>query len=397
MSTVLADAQAVLQAVEEFKTRGRDAFLEEHGFARAHQYYLQVDRRLYDAKAIADVAFGLGRHRDVTAAQVISGGRAHSNKMLSDLGFTIIDGRPTTVEGELAWRLAVWAHLQETEEDLTRVSPRAIRAFDAFGGAQGIWVNSKRTSLVHKGGVTVGVMHSGEHYPDDLSEDGALYQYPLTQRPAGRDASEIAATKAAAELELPIFVIAKPTPQSDVRIVQLAWVEGWQDESRTFLLTYGQSPPQQVLRADHSDAAPFKLTGSRSRQAQRNVRVRPGQARFKLQVFQRYSPRCPLSGIAVPEMLEAAHLRPVAQDGTDDPRNGLPLNAALHRAFDAHLFGIEPHTLTVVPRPQGPTLEELGITTPHLRDLPRPPRTEALEWRFADWQQRLRSKEQSLV
>ncbi|MDF9815961.1 HNH endonuclease [Streptomyces sp. SPB162] len=397
MSTVLSDADSVLKAVEEFKASGRDSFLKEHGFSRARQYYLQLDGRLYDAKAIANVAFGGGHQRDVAAAQVISGGRARSNKMLSDLGFTIVDGRPTTVEGELAWRLAVWKHLQETEEDLTRVSPSAYRAFDAFAGGQGIWVDSKRTSLLRKGGITVGVMHSGEHYPDDLSEDGALYQYPLTRRPAGRDDSEIAATKAAAELELPIFVIAKPTPQSNVRIVQLAWVEGWQDESRTFLLTYGQSPPQQILRADHSDEVPFTLTGSRSRQARRNVRVRPGQARFKLQVFQRYFPRCPLSGIAVPEMLEAAHLRPVAQDGTDDPRNGLPLNAALHRAFDAHLFGIEPHTLSVIPRPQGPTLEELGITTPHLRDLPHPPRQEALEWRYADWLERMRLKDQPLL
>ncbi|WP_326673064.1 HNH endonuclease signature motif containing protein [Streptomyces canus] len=87
-------------------------------------------------------------------------------------------------------------------------------------------------------------------------------------------------------------------------------------------------------------------------------------------------------------MIEAAHLRPDAEDGTDDPRNGLPLNAALHRAYDAHLFAIEPETLSVATRPQGPTVEELGIVTPHLRELPRRPQAEALRWRYREWQSR---------
>jgi putative restriction endonuclease len=102
-------------------------------------------------------------------------------------------------------------------------------------------------------------------------------------------------------------------------------------------------------------------------------------------VFQRYGPRCPLSGLAVPEMIEAAHIRPDSEDGTDDPRNGLPISASLHRAFDAYLFSIEPDSLNVVARPQGPTLAEMGITVTHLRDLPKLPHREALVWRHQEW------------
>ena len=88
-------------------------------------------------------------------------------------------------------------------------------------------------------------------------------------------------------------------------------------------------------------------------------------------------------------MIDAAHLQGDADNGSSDPRNGIPLNAALHRAFDAYLFAFDPETLKVVIRPQGPTLQELGITRPHLRDLPRKPHPEALKWRYEAWLARL--------
>ncbi|MFF8284097.1 HNH endonuclease [Streptomyces albus] len=380
--TRLTDASIVRRVVKEYDASGRDTFLDEHGFERANQYYLQVDGRLYDAKAIANVAYRY--EHQAPDAPVISGGQSHSNRLLERLGFTVIDGRPTTVEGERAWRLAVWSHLQLTE-DPTRVPPGVVRAFGVYGGGQGIWVDKARTEAVHEDGVTMGVLHTGAHYPDDISDDDVIYHYPTTGRRGGRDESEIAATKAAAVLNLPVFVIAKPTPRSNVRIVRLAWVEGWEERSRIFLITFGDSEPANLLTEDRSDEQPFSLTGNRSRNSRRNVRERPGQRRFKLRVFQRYGPRCFLSGIAVPEMIEAAHFRPDADDGTDDPRNGIPLNAALHRAFDAYLFAIEPETLNVITRPEGPTLEQLGITTPHLRGLIHRPHVEALRWRYNEW------------
>ncbi|MFB6983973.1 HNH endonuclease [Streptomyces scopuliridis] len=389
-TTGLTDASIVRRVVKEYDASGRDDFLNEHGFERANQYYLQVDGRLYDAKAIANVAYRY-ENQDPDA-RVISGGRDHSNRLLERLGFTVIDGRPTTVEGERAWRLAAWSHLQLTE-DITRVPPGVLRSFGVYGGAQGVWVDKARTEAVHEAGVTMGVLHTGAHYPDDISDDDVIYHYPTTDRAPGRDESEIAATKAAAALKLPLFVIAKPTPRSNVRIVRLAWVEGWEERSRIFLITFADSRPESILTEDHSDEQPFSLTGNRSRSSRRDVRERPGQRRFKLRVFQRYGPRCPLSGIAVPEMIEAAHFRPDAEDGTDDPRNGMPLNAALHRAFDAHLFAIEPDTLDVVTRPEGPTLEQLGIITPHLRGLTHLPHAEALRWRYTEWLSRTGSRQ----
>lgn len=375
--------EAVLKTLDEYDRVGQGTFLADHGFEKPRQFYVQHNGKLYEAKAIANVAY---RHQHgVPPDPVISGGRAHSNRLLGELGFAIFDGRPQTVEGERTWRRAVWSHLRTTNADLNRVPASALREFGVYGDGQGIWADVARTAALRTGGVAMGVLHTGAHYPDDLTEESGLYRDPNTAKPPGRDAQEINAMKAAAALQLPIFVLAEPAPRSEWRIVRLAWVEGWDDRSSTFLLSYDEAPPEQVLSEDHSDEEPFVLTGNGSRRERRSVRVRPGQSRFQLRVFQRYSPRCPLSGVSVPEMLEAAHLRPVADDGTNDPRNGLPLNAALHRAFDAYLFAFEPETLEVVTGPGGPTLAQLGITTPNLRDLARRPHEEALRWRYDQW------------
>jgi hypothetical protein len=268
------------------------------------------------------------------------------------------------------------------------LEPSTLRRFGVYGGAQGVWVNSKRTQALDDRGITVGVLNTGLHYADDFTDKDVLYHYPRTNRPPGRDRSEIEATKAAGEHRIPVFVISHPTPHSSRRNVQLGWVEGWDDGSELFLITFNQDAPINLLDADRSEEEEFKLLGNNRRRKTRTVTERPSQGRFKLKVLQRYGSRCPLSGVAVPEMLDAAHLVPHSQDGTDDPRNGIPLNAALHRAFDAHLFAINPDTYEVVTKPRGPSLDELGITTPTLKLLRKLPHPDALIRRYDDWRRR---------
>jgi hypothetical protein len=62
--------------------------------------------------------------------------------------------------------------------------------------------------------VTVGVLNTGRHYADAFSKDDALYHYPHTNRPGGRDRSEIQATKAAGDHRVPVFVIQSSAVQS---------------------------------------------------------------------------------------------------------------------------------------------------------------------------------------
>jgi len=56
--------------------------------------------------------------------------------------------------------------------------------------------------------------------------------------------------------------------------------------------------------------------------------------------------------IATPASLyevEAAHVVPVSEGGTDDIRNGLALAQTLHWAFDRGLFGILPNRTIYLP------------------------------------------------
>ncbi|MDH2387615.1 HNH endonuclease signature motif containing protein [Streptomyces sp. HNM0663] len=377
----LSDRTAVEKALAEFDDRGGIAFRKRYGFGPSTQYYVCHTDRLYDAKAIAGVAYG--HQHPATGALAndqFDGGEAATNKVLRALGFTVLDSHAQTVEQERAWRFAVWANLVERRDDNGLLTADAVRDVGAYGNFRGIWSDLSRTKKVHPSGVTMGLKHTGQHYPDDLSETGVLYHYPVTKA-RGRDLAEVNATKAAAELRLPVFVIGEV---GELRKVQLAWVEGWEDESSLFLVEFGEKAPERIIDRDRSDDEPFSLEGNRSRKRASSVTVRPDQARFKLEVFRRYGPRCPLSGIAVPQMIEAAHLRGDADGGSSDARNGLPMNAALHRAFDAHLFAIHPDTLAVEVRPEGPTLDELGIIHPRL-DLPRPPHRDALAWRYKEW------------
>ena len=53
-------------------------------------------------------------------------------------------------------------------------------------------------------GVTIGVLHTGRHYDDDLAANCIEYHYPKTRSP-GTDAAEVQATKNAAELNFPVL------------------------------------------------------------------------------------------------------------------------------------------------------------------------------------------------
>ena len=79
----LTDAGAVQRAMHEFDG-GRDAFLSEHHFGPADQYYVQFNSRLYDAKvspALRTAASSLTAAPSLTAASaaVRAGTRAGSS------------------------------------------------------------------------------------------------------------------------------------------------------------------------------------------------------------------------------------------------------------------------------------------------------------------------------
>lgn len=80
------------------------------------------------------------------------------------------------------------------------------------------------------------------------------------------------------------------------------------------------------------------------------VRVRVNQGFFRAAVLAAYDLRCCISGLAVPELLNASHIVPWATDKVNrvNPRNGLCLNALLDRAFDRGLLTVLPNYIVKV-------------------------------------------------
>ena len=284
-----------------------------------------------------------------------------------------------TVADELSRRLMLWE--QVSAADTKNSDPSTLRSARIYGGAQGIWVDKATTGPVSPDGqgVAVSILHTGRHYPDDLSEDGVIYHYPTTNRPSGRDAAEVQATKNARVLSLPLFVILPGIDSAAKRSVQLGWVVDFDDENKQFLILFGEDKPEYQSAA--SQETPFALTGG-STPRKTTAKVRPNQQRFRFQVLAKYGCKCGVCAITHPNLMKAAHICGKAHNGSDDWRNGLALCSTHHDAFDAHLFAIHPETLAIATMP-GVSPQSVGITAKTLTPIHQKPHPEALSWRFA--------------
>lgn len=69
---------------------------------------------------------------------------------------------------------------------------------------------------------------------------------------------------------------------------------------------------------------------------------RIGQSSFRVLVTDAYQRRCAITGEKTLVTLEAAHIKPYADEGTHDISNGLLLRADFHRLFDVGLVGVTP-------------------------------------------------------
>lgn len=86
----ITSRQAILEAVAEFDRIGRDTFLGKYGFGQAREYFLEVDGRLYDSKAIVGAAHSMQfPSQGPLRPEDFSGGYATVQRLLEGLGFVI--------------------------------------------------------------------------------------------------------------------------------------------------------------------------------------------------------------------------------------------------------------------------------------------------------------------
>ncbi|MBD2425009.1 HNH endonuclease [Phormidium sp. FACHB-1136] len=132
------------------------------------------------------------------------------------------------------------------------------------------------------------------------------------------------------------------------------------DEGRTFLYSipdsirqliesfsqenYSESPEleEEISRIDNKEF-PFCEKENPVEQRKRllkSIAIRQGQPRFRRNLIDRYG-CCLISGCSVKDTLEAAHIHPYAENGTNHISNGLLLRADFHTLFDLYLLAID--------------------------------------------------------
>ena len=86
----LTDPAAVISALAEFDTLGREAFLEKYGFGHAYKYWIERDGHRYDAKAVIGAARGFQYpERGPLRSEEFSSSERAVRDLLEGIGFTV--------------------------------------------------------------------------------------------------------------------------------------------------------------------------------------------------------------------------------------------------------------------------------------------------------------------
>jgi hypothetical protein len=276
-------------------------------------------------------------------------------------------------------RLDLWKkHLErgKSEDDWMYIQDSGF-----YGGQPGIYYEESTTKeLTSDGsGIALGIMHRDGY--DDIERDtgSLIYEHQEKHKP---DSDSIKSLQHACKNMMPVFVITKAKPKR--WHVQIAWIVECHVSDGLSLICFSRHDGESL--GDISDEEEFRLNAERPGKhwimVYRSLRDR----KFKKGLLSFYNNRCVLTGVSIADVLDGAHIRGVAEDGSDDIRNGLLLCANVHRAFDAHLFAIHPETLEITDRTDGELLKELHIDANaliHIRDGGgHVPHRDALDWRW---------------
>ena len=157
---------------------------------------------------------------------------------------------------------------------------------------------------------------------------------------------------AAQDLELLVFYRNRKYefPGAGFRYLGVFEYVSHQKASPTSFVLHKVLADDQIISAEQADSEPFdpdSIEDARERIA-RTVAQRRGQQAFRDALLGAYGARCAISGCAVKDVLEAAHITPYRGDATNAISNGLLLRSDLHTLFDCGLVTIDPETMQVV-------------------------------------------------
>lgn len=97
----------------------------------------------------------------------------------------------------------------------------------------------------------------------------------------------------------------------------------------------------RTLEIIRTQGVASELERKRTRESHRNSNSRPHQAQFRKDVLDACQ-RCIITNVSMPEVLEAAHIKPYKYNGEDTIANGFAMRTDIHLLFDTGHLRISP-------------------------------------------------------
>jgi len=288
------------------------------------------------------------------------------------------------IHAERQRRSVMWDAVQRIQQERPLTADE-VREIGCYNGARGIWRGKASTAhLTESGhGVCVGISSRGK-YEDEIGEETGTYDYPSTQATT-YDQGDIDAMRAALSLGMPLFLIRDTNAKGALvqgkgprrRVDRVEFVAD-DPLSRSLVFTFSLGGRSDYVLPQDEEGSCFQARETKQRQSNSKKR---SQAAFRAAVISRYGDRRCCLCDAPPEVIEAAHIVPVSNDGSDWGGNGLLLCRNHHALYDLGRWCLDPDDLEVVPA-FGHDLTTLQVQRSNLRHLKQAPDEDALRWRW---------------
>jgi putative restriction endonuclease len=229
-------------------------------------------------------------------------------------------------------------------------------------------------------GVCVAISSRGK-YEDEIGEETGTYDYPSTQAKT-YDQGDINAMRAALSLGMPLSLIRDTNAKGALvqgkgprrRVDRVEFVAD-DPLSRSLVFTFSLGGRSDYVLPQDEEGSCFQARETKQRQSNSKKR---SQAAFRAAVISRYGDRRCCLCDAPPEVIEAAHIVPVSNDGSDWGGNGLLLCRNHHALYDLGRWCLDPEHLEVVPA-SGHDLTSLLVQRSNVRHLKQIPDQKALQ------------------
>jgi hypothetical protein len=254
-------------------------------------------------------------------------------------------------------------------------------------GERGIYRDLSQTKkLSFNDGICLSILDTAGNYEDILTDTYLTYSYPDTKHES-RDLGEINSLKTCQKYNIPIFVLLGLDDDRSKKEVRLGYVQSYNDKQKTFLISFIDdkekiiNPIEEIIENQNDEELIQLFDTSRKKKKSTFSNRNNNQPKFNFDVFKYYENECAVCGIN--HFLEAAHIIPVRDKGSDDKKNGLILCKNHHKAFDDIFFRInfENYNLEIIKEGK----DSLKIIRENINHLTNKPGKKFLEWRYKNY------------